>query len=121
MPSRIAPGTRHSVSIAIATKPKIATIAGTELSAPILTGAPATPSVTMPASLSPMKARNSPIPAAKLKRSPGGTASTIHCRTRASVSSVNSTPAMNTAPSAVCQRKPSTRTTVYATKAFSPM
>jgi hypothetical protein len=112
MPSRIAPGTRHSVSVAIATKPMIATIAAAESSAPILTGAPAMPRVTMPASFSPMKARNSPMPAAKLKRRPGGSASLIHCRTRAAVSSVNSTPATNTAPSAVCQRQPSTRTTV---------
>ena len=61
------------------------------------------------------------MPAAKLKRSPGGTASVIHWRTRAIVSSANSTPATNTAASAACHRKPSTRTTVYATKAFSPM
>jgi hypothetical protein len=66
IPSRIAPGTRRTISTAISTK--LSTAISTDGAArfPIRTGAPATPSATIPDSLSPMKLRNSPIPTPKL-------------------------------------------------------
>ena len=50
-----------------------------------------------------------------------GTLSTSHCRSRNTVSRMKSTPAMNTAASAVCHVNPSSLQTVKAMKAFSPM
>jgi len=68
-----------------------------------------------------MKVMKSPMPAAKLAFRFSGMALLIAARAPVMVSIVKSTPPMKTAPSAVCQEYPRTRTTVYATNAFSPM
>ncbi len=102
IPSRIAPGTSHSISTEISRKQAIAASTCGDVITPIRTGAPGTPSATIPASFMPMKTRKRPIPAAKLWRSPSGTESSSHWRMCATVSATNSTPLMNTAASAVC-------------------
>ena len=68
-----------------------------------------------------MNARNIPIPAVTANLSAFGMARTTACRTPITESSTNSTPEMNTAPSAVCQGIFCPSTTVYAKYAFKPI
>ncbi len=66
IPSRIAPGTRRTIKNVISAKLRIPISTEGVARFPSLTGAPATPTATMPDSLSPMKVRNNPIPTPKL-------------------------------------------------------
>lgn len=70
---------------------------------PIFTGAPATPRVTRPVSLRPMKVRKRPIPTAKAHLRERGIASASQLRTLKTVRMEKTMPATKTAPMAVCQ------------------
>ena len=61
------------------------------------------------------------MPTAVAAYSGRGIDSTIHRRTPTAVSSRNSTPDRNTAPSAVCHSTPMPFTTPYVKYAFSPI
>ena len=121
MPTRIAPGTLRADNRTIEKKQKIASSGAGCVRSPRETGAPGTPSRTIPVSLSPMKVRKRPIPTAKLSLRLSGSASASQLRILRTVRIVNRTPAMKTAPRAACQVYPIDLTTVNAMKAFSPM
>ena len=121
MPMRMAPRTRRTSSQAMRKNPAIASRVGGLDNAPRATGAPLTPSVTIPVSFRPMNVRNSPMPTAKLHLSESGMALAIQARTLITVSTVNKTPARKIAPKATCHDRPIPWTTVKAINAFSPM
>ncbi len=121
MPIRIAPFTPRTIRNPVSRKPRTASSTAGSPKFPTCTGAPWTPSRTMPVSFSPMKVRNSPMPTLNPILSGSGTEFTSQERTFRRVSAAKSRPLMKMAPRAVCQEKPSTFTTVKAMKAFSPM
>ena len=103
MPMTMAPLTLLAIRTTTRRNPATARSTEGEVMSPSLTGAPGIPGTTSPVSFRPMKVRKSPIPTAKLHLSEKGIASASQERTLKTVSSVKSTPATKTAPSATCQ------------------
>src|ERR1051326_5268224 len=99
--------------------PAIASSTSGECRFPIFTGTPV-PAVTMPVSFRPMKARNSPMPAAKLYLRLGEIALPSHPRKPMNVMIRKITPLTKTAPRRCCQVMPSAARP-KAMNAFSPM
>ncbi len=111
MPIRIAPLTRQACSTAISTRPMIATAAVGVVRSPRATVV-AGWATMIPASFRPMKAMNSPTPAATAENSGLGIAATIIWRTPTRVSTRKATPDRKTQPRAVSHGTPMPLTTV---------
>ncbi len=100
IPSRIAPFTRRTISASVSKIPTQATCTEGSAKFPRLTNV-AGFATTSFALRNPTNAMNIPIPPAVACFNPSGIPFTICSRTRVTVSSTNSTPEKNTAPSAV--------------------
>ena len=120
IPIKIAPGTRRTNSTAVRMRPTIAISAALEANDPSVTNV-AGLVMTRPAFLSPMKARNIPMPAVTEYLRWCGTARTIAWRTPSTERRMKMQPEIATAPSAVCHGIFCPRTTVKAKYALSPM
>lgn len=120
MPQRMAPLTLSWSRTAVMSRPTIATQAVGLPSEPRVTIV-ASFGTTIPAVRSPRNARNVPMPAVIASLRLMGIAMTIALRAPMTLRTTNSTPEMNTAPSAVCHGTPIPCTTVKEKNALSPM
>ncbi len=118
MPSRMAPFTRRTINTSVSKIPTQAACTPGSAKLPRLTKVAGLPTTSF-ALRNPTNAINIPIPPAVACFNPSGIPFTICSRTRVTVSSTNSTPEKNTAPSAVCHGTCIPRQTVYVKYAFN--